>query len=108
MYLNTTFYRNHKLADAENNTIKNTVKPFSPFGMVMSSRSFSSTAYKYGFNGQEKDDEVDGEGNSENYKYRIYDPRLGRFYSCDPLSRNYMWNSPYAFCENRVIELLLK
>ncbi len=32
-----------------------------------------------GFQGQEKDDEIKGEGNSLNYTYRMHDPRLGGF-----------------------------
>ena len=50
------------------------------------------------------DNEVKGTGNSINYKYRIHDPRLGRFLSIDPLVAKYPWNSPYAFSENRVID----
>ncbi len=50
------------------------------------------------------DDEVKGEGNSLNYKYRMHDPRVGRFFAVDPLSGEYPWNSPYAFSENRVID----
>ena len=60
--------------------------------------------YRYGFQGQESDSEVKGEGNSVNYKYRMYDPRIGRFFAIDPLSDKYPHNSPYAFSENRVID----
>lgn len=60
--------------------------------------------YRYGFQGQEKDDEIKGDGNSINYKYRMHDPRLGRFLSLDPLAKNFAHNSPYAFSENRVID----
>ncbi len=60
--------------------------------------------YRYGFQGQEKDDEVKGEGNSINYKYRMHDPRVGRFFATDPLEKSYPWNSPYAFSENRVVD----
>jgi hypothetical protein len=31
---------------------------------------------------------------------RIYDPRVGRFLSVDPIAKNFAWNSPYAFSEN--------
>jgi RHS repeat-associated protein len=61
-------------------------------------------SYCFGFQGQEGDDEVNGEGNSIEFKYRIHDPRLGRFLSIDPLEAEYPWNSPYAFSENRVID----
>ncbi|GAA0874324.1 hypothetical protein GCM10009118_07320 [Wandonia haliotis] len=74
-----------------------------PFGMLMSDRHGSTGEYRYGFQGQEKDDEVKGEGNSVNYKYRMHDPRVGRFFAVDPLTKDYPWNSPYAFSENRVI-----
>src|SRR5690554_2112537 len=62
--------------------------------------------YRYGFQGQEMDDEVKGEGNSINYKYRMHDPRVGRFFAVDPLSSEYPWNSPYAFSENRVLDAI--
>jgi RHS repeat-associated protein len=60
--------------------------------------------YRFGFQNQEMDNEIKGYGNSVNYKYRIHDPRLGRFLSVDPLSPEYPWNSTYAFSENRVID----
>jgi RHS repeat-associated protein len=72
--------------------------------MLVPNRHGSSNSYRYGFQGQEKDDEIKGEGNSLNYKYRMHDPRTGRFFARDPLSPSYPWNSPYAFSENRVID----
>ena len=63
--------------------------------------------YRYSFQGQEKDDEVkDIKGGSINYKYRMHDPRVGRFFAIDPLAGSYPWNSPYAFSENRVIDAI--
>jgi RHS repeat-associated protein len=76
------------------------------FGSTLPGRQFNSDSYAYGFQGQEKDDEWKGEGNSVNYKFRIHDPRLGRFLSNDPLSDSFPWNSPYAFSENRVIDAI--
>jgi len=70
----------------------------------MPNRQYQSNSYRYGFQGQEKDDEIKGEGNSVNYKYRMHDPRIGRFFSLDPLAPEYPHNSPYAFSENRVID----
>jgi RHS repeat-associated protein len=66
--------------------------------------SVNGKRYRYGFNGQEKDDEINVEGGSYSFKYRIHDARLGRFLSVDPLSPSYPWNSTYAFAENRVID----
>ena len=61
-------------------------------------------AYRYGFQGQELDDEVGkGHGNSINYKYRMHDPRVGRFFAVDPLTAKYPWYTPYQFSGNKVI-----
>src|SRR5690606_22562959 len=75
-----------------------------PFGSPLDARSGGGHDYRYGFQSQEKDDEIKGEGNSVNYKYRMHDPRIGRFFAVDPLAAQYPYNSPYAFSENRVID----
>ncbi|MBC8756059.1 ParB N-terminal domain-containing protein [Kordia sp. YSTF-M3] len=72
--------------------------------MLLPERHASDESYRYGFQGQEKDDELKGEGNSMNYKYRMHDPRIGRFFAVDPLAGKYPHNSVYAFSENRVID----
>jgi RHS repeat-associated protein len=74
-----------------------------PFGMLMPSRKYSiaNTNYRYGFNGKENDNDI--ENGAQDYGMRIYDGRLGRFLSVDPLSREYAWNSTYAFAENDLI-----
>jgi RHS repeat-associated protein len=61
---------------------------------------------RYSFQGQEHDDEISGEGNYINFKYRGYNPRLGRFFQVDPLTKEYPANSPYAFSENVVINAI--
>jgi len=71
-----------------------------------SSASINNGHYRYGFQGQETDDEIKGKGNSVNYKYRMHDPRVGRFFAVDPLASKYPHNSPYAFSENRVIDAI--
>ncbi len=59
---------------------------------------------RFGFQGQEKDDEITGvTGSHLAFKYRVHDARIGRFLSIDPLAKDYPWNSPYAFSENKVI-----
>ncbi|RVU90830.1 hypothetical protein EH230_07945 [Flavobacterium columnare] len=75
-----------------------------PFGSLIPNRHGASTAYRYGFQGQEKDDELKGEGNSLNYTFRMHDPRLGRFFTTDPLEAKFPFYSPYAFSGNRVID----
>jgi len=76
----------------------------SPFGVLLDERSFEGDFYRASFQGQEHDDEIKGKGNSVNYKYRMHDPRVGRFFAVDPLAKQYAFNSPYAFSENRVID----
>lgn len=62
--------------------------------------------YRYAFQGQEKDDEIKGEGNSVNYTFRMHDPRLGRFFAIDPLTAKFPYYSPYQFSGNRVIDCI--
>ncbi len=83
-------------------TPKNNNPASNTFGSIMV--SVSKGEYRYGFQNQEKDDELKGEGNSVNFALRMHDPRLGRFLSIDPLAKNFAGNSPYAFCQNRVID----
>ena len=81
-----------------------TAQDYYPFGMLQPGRSHNASShYRYGFNGKENDNEVKGDGNQQDYGLRIYDPRLGRFLSVDPLGSEYPWNSTYAFAENDVI-----
>jgi len=70
----------------------------------MPGRSFSSGSYRYGFNGKENDNEVKGESNQQDYGMRIYDPRLGRFLSVDPITKQYPELTPYQFASNNPID----
>jgi RHS repeat-associated protein len=73
--------------------------------MMLPGRSYSAqTGYRYGFNGKENDNEVKGEGNEQDYGMRIYDPRVGRFLSVDPLTKSYPTLTPYQFGSNDPIE----
>lgn len=56
--------------------------------MPQPDRNFGSPEYRYGFQGQEKDSELKGEGLSVNYKYRVHDPRIGRFLAMPHLLLN--------------------
>jgi RHS repeat-associated protein len=60
-------------------------------------------AYRFGFNGKEKDLEVDGQ---QDYGLRIYDNRLGRFKSVDPLSKSYPFYTPYQFSGNNPVRFI--
>lgn len=72
--------------------------------MLVPNRHANSSKYRYGFQGQEMDNEIKGEGNSINYTYRMHDPRVGRFFAIDPLESKYPMLSPYQFSGNRPID----
>ena len=71
---------------------------------MMPGRKYSAqNSYRYGFNGKENDNEVKGEGNQQDYGMRIYDPRLGKFLSVDPLTKDYPFYTPYQYAGNTPI-----
>lgn len=74
-----------------------------PYGMIVPNRNYQSPEYRYGFNGKEKDDEVKGSGTQYDYGFRIYDPRIGKFLSQDPLFKSFPWYTPYQFAGNKPI-----
>ncbi|NLR81200.1 RHS repeat-associated core domain-containing protein [Chitinophaga eiseniae] len=76
---------------------------YAPFGMGLLGRSMNSGGYRWGFNGKENDNEVKGEGNQQDYGMRVYDPRIGKFLSVDPLTRSFPYYSPYQFAGNKPI-----
>ena len=57
-----------------------------PFGYPIRTRTNSSD-YRFGFNGQEKDNEVYGNGNIYTAEYWQYDSRLGRRWNVDPITK---------------------
>jgi RHS repeat-associated protein len=85
-------------------TVYNIKQP--PFGSLLPGRQANSGDYKYGFNGKENDNEVKGTGNQQDYGFRIYDPRLAKFLSVDPLTKEYPWYTPYQFAGNMPIEAI--
>lgn len=73
-----------------------------PFGMLLVGRNWDvGTYYRYGFQNQESDKNfLNG---AVSFNFRFEDSRLGRFFSIDPLSNKFPFNSPYVFSENNVI-----
>ncbi|MDR6242096.1 RHS repeat-associated core domain-containing protein, partial [Aureibacter tunicatorum] len=59
--------------------------------------------YGYGFNGKEKDDEINGEASVYNLGARMYDARIGKMFSVDPWTKKYPWQTPYAYHNNTPI-----
>ncbi|PXY46479.1 RHS repeat domain-containing protein [Flavobacterium hydrophilum] len=80
-----------------------TYSDYYPFGMLVPNRHADSDKYRYGFQGQEMDNELKGEGNSLNYTFRMHDPRVGRFFAVDPLTHKFPFYSPYQFSSNSPI-----
>ncbi|MDP2174282.1 MAG: DUF4329 domain-containing protein [Bacteroidota bacterium] len=63
--------------------------------------------YRYGFNSMEKDNEINVNGGSYDFGARIYDSRLGRWLSLDPLMGEFPFWSPYSYpvnCPIRIID----
>ncbi len=73
------------------------------FGSQMPGRSVNLGSYRYGFNGKENDSEVKGDGNQQDYGMRIYDPRIAKFLSVDPITSEYPELTPYQFASNTPI-----
>jgi RHS repeat-associated protein len=82
-----------------------TATDYAPFGSQLPGRTYRNNGQqlKYGYNGKENDNEIKGEGNQQDYGFRIYDPRLGRFLSVDPLTKKYPHYTPYSFAGNKPI-----
>jgi hypothetical protein len=76
-----------------------------PFGMHMPERNWSNEWYRYGFQGQEKDDEIKGEGNSIATEFRMNDTRLGRWLSIDPKYFRFPSQSTFVSMDNSPINL---
>jgi len=78
-----------------------------PFGSVMpNANNLNAANHTYGFNGKENVDEISGSGNILDYGFRIYNPRLGKFLSVDPLTPSYPMLTPYQFANNTPIQAI--
>ena len=76
---------------------------YSPFGVSLDGRTLESDFYRRGFNGMEKDDEFKGKGNSYEFGARMFDNRVGRFFSKDPKFKDFPFYSVYHFASNNPI-----
>jgi RHS repeat-associated protein len=71
--------------------------------MLLQHRHKNDDSYRYGYQGSEKDDELKGGGNSYTTENRMLDPRIGRWFSIDPVFQP--WQSPYTSMDNNPIGL---
>jgi RHS repeat-associated protein len=76
-----------------------------PFGMAMPGRQVSADKYRYGFNGKEKDKNINSL-TAYDYGFRIYNPAIGKFLSVDPLATKYPFYTPYQFASNSPIRFI--
>ena len=58
--------------------------------------------YGFAFNGKENDNETQ----TQDYGFRVYDPRKARFLSVDPLTGKYPFYTPYQFAGNMPIKFI--
>jgi len=80
------------------------ISDYYPFGAPIQGRSAAfGGEYRFGFNGKENEDEVNGAGNSYDYGARMYSARLGRFFALDPLAKSYPFYTSYQFAGNTPI-----
>ena len=59
--------------------------------------------YRFGFSAQEIADESNGSGMIIDFKFRIYNTRIGKWVSVDQLIKRYPSLSPYSFVDNNPI-----
>ncbi|MBN8787943.1 MAG: hypothetical protein J0I84_12715, partial [Terrimonas sp.] len=86
-------------------SVMGTAADYTPFGMQMQGRIYTGTgeSYKFKFNGKERIYEINGKYHQYDYGMRIYDDRLGRFLSVDPLTSKYPFYTPYSYAGNKPI-----
>ena len=70
-----------------------------PFGWSAPGRSLNEGKARFGFNGKEDDEEW----GIQDYGFRLYDTRVGKFLSFDPLAPEYPELTPYQFASNTPI-----
>ena len=96
------------ISDAPSDGAQPTVESLTdyyPFGMAMPGRSYNATDYRFGFNGQEKET---AEGSYLDYGERLYNARLAKWMTIDPLIMGYPELSPYSYCAGNPITYIDK
>lgn len=69
----------------------------------MPGRKYEAQGYRYGFNGKEKDKDINSL-TAYDYGFRVYNPGIGKFLSVDPLTKEYPELTPYQFASNTPIQ----
>ena len=74
---------------------------YAPFGMSLSGRKFNGGEYRFGFNGQMKDHDIDANGNHYTAEFWEYSADLGRRWNLDP-KPNVSFSSYATFNDNPI------
>ncbi|MFT4094196.1 MAG: hypothetical protein QM640_11200 [Niabella sp.] len=89
---------------ADNGTVLEETSYY-PFGLIQKGISTRQTGNLHNkektFQDQQIDEDLDL--NWVQFKYRNHDSQIGRFIEVDPLANDYVYNSTYAFSENKVV-----
>jgi RHS repeat-associated protein len=105
MYTSTGTYEKFSFFErgglSKGSTVFKILPDCTPYGTLLDGRHGNETAYRYGYQGSEKDDELKGSGNSYTTQFRMLDPRIGRWFSTDPIA--HPWQSPYSSMDNSPI-----
>ncbi|OCA77103.1 hypothetical protein BBI01_01175 [Chryseobacterium artocarpi] len=80
------------------------VTNYYPFGLEFNENivPYNSISPNYRYTTQKQEKQEDTGWSS--FKWRNYDPTIGRFFNVDPLSEKYAYQSHYNFSENRVVD----
>jgi RHS repeat-associated protein len=74
-----------------------------PFGLEHQGYNGSMYGAKNNLKTYQKQEFTEDLGlNTHEWKYRVSDPAIGRFWQIDPLAEDYVYNSTYAFQENKL------
>ena len=93
---------NHLIFNTNSTTVRSrTISDYSPFGVLLKERTVESAFFRTGFQGQERDDEVGGNGNHYTAEYWEFNPRIGKRWDRDPVVKYH--ESPYACFANNPI-----
>ena len=108
-YTGTVWYDDLKIEqlDMSQNEIVSETNYY-PFGLAHKGYNEVSTSSNLGENwkyqGQERTTDMDL--NIDEWKYRVSDPAIGRFWQIDPLAEDFPHNGTYNFSENRVVDAI--
>ena len=81
------------------------VNDYYAWGQEIKSRSWTieSDRYLFGYQDMLRENTVNGQGNMYSTEFRMFDARLGRWMSLDPLMDQFPWMSPFVAFDNNPI-----